>query len=345
MSFGKRIKGEGHPARDLLPPMEEMAPAAVRTTVASSGGIDKGFIALAAGVVLLSAGAAIAAPSVLDMFGGQVRPIAQVVAGLDRGQAKTVLAREAFPDHEGRAFMASLQANFPAEHDQLTAVLADKALGGGDRQALIEAFNDWSVDFILPNMSAVSRTGTEGFDEFITVIDGAISLIDKTTGCTIPEIMSFASNPDSLQAVRAYGSESYKFGMRSTATFVKLAAKGRAAPAPEKLQKEDEQALMGLFFGMMADPQVMQIMQSSRAAPGAGPAAMPNVDICKLGYAVTRKLQTLPAGTKARVMGMTAQGINAMDRQTLKDLVSGRTAMNDMMSGGLPPGLLPGSPS
>lgn len=342
MSFGKRAKGEGHPARDLLPPMEEIAPAGVRMSVAKPA-IDKGFIALAAGVVLLSAGAAIAAPSVLDLFGPQVRPIAQVVAGLDHGQAKAALAREAFPDSEGRAFMSALQAGFPAEHDKLTTVLADAAIGGGDRQALIEAFNDWSVDFILPNMPAISRTGTDGFNEFIGIIDGTISLIDRTTGCTIPEIMAFASNPDNLQTVRAYGSESYRFGMRSTATFVKLAARGRAAPAPEKLQKKDEQALMGLFFGMMADPQVMQIMQSSRTAASAGPGAMPDVDICKLGYAVTRKLDTLPADTKARVMGMMAQGVTAMDRQTLKDLVSGRTGMNDMMSGGLPPGMLPGA--
>src|SRR5690606_20846860 len=86
MTFGKRSKGEGHPARDLLPPMEEMAPANIRMTSAKPA-IDKGFLALAAGVVLVSGGAALAAPSVLDMFGNQVRPIEQVIAGLDRSQA------------------------------------------------------------------------------------------------------------------------------------------------------------------------------------------------------------------------------------------------------------------
>ena len=346
MSFGKRGKGEGHPARDLLPPMEEMAPASLRTTATNPGGIDKGFIALAVGVVVVSAGAALAAPSIIGMFGGQVRPIEQVVAGLDRAQAKIALAKEAFPDTEGRAFMASLQSNFPSEHDQLTTILADEALTGGDRTALVNAFNDWSVDFIMPNMSAISRTGAEGFDEFLVVLDGTLLLVDKTTGCTMPEIMAFTTKPENLNAVRAYGSESYKFGMRSTATLVKLAAKGRAAPAPEKLNKEDEQALMSLFFGMMADPQVTQIMQASRG-PGAsaGVNAMPNVDICKLGYAVTTKLRELPVGTKARVMGMTAQSLNTMDRQTLKDLVSGKAGMNGMMPGGIPSGMLPGSPT
>ena len=346
MSFGKRGKGEGHPARDLLPPMEDTAPVSVRTTVANPGGIDKGFVALAAGVVLLSGGAAIAAPSVLDMFGTKVRPINEVVAGLDQAQAKVALAREAFPDTEGRAFMSALQTSFPADHDKLTTVLADTALAGGDRQALIDTFNDWSVDFVVPNMPAISRTGAEGFDQFLGVLDGTIAMIDKTTGCTMPEIMAFSSNPENLETVRAYGSEPYKFSMRSTTTLVNLAAKGRSAPAPETINKEDQQALMGMFFGMMADPQVMHIMQSSR--PGASNKAMPEVDICKLGYAVTKQLQTLPAGTKARVMGMTAKGLTTMDRQTLKDLVSGKagmSGMNNMMPGQIPADFMMGSPS
>lgn len=346
MSFGKRGKGEGHPARDLLPPMEDMAPGAVRTTVANPGGIDKGFIALAVGVVLVSGGAALAAPSVLDMFGSQVRPIEQIVAGLDRAKAKIALAKEAFPDTEGRAFMTALQKDFPSDHDRLTTVLADEALGGGDRLALINAFNDWSVDFIVPNMPAVSRTGAEGFDQFLGVLDGTIGLIDKTTGCTMPEIMAFSSNPKNLEGVRAYGSEAYKFSMRSTTMLVNLAAKGRSAPTPDKINAEDQQALMSMFFGMMADPQVVQIMQSSR--PGAANAAMPEVDICKLGYAATKQLKTLPVGTKARVMGMAAEGITTMDRQMLKDLVSGKAGMGNMggmAPGGLPADFMMGSPS
>ena len=54
MTFGKRSKGEGHPARDLLPPMEEMARANIRMTSAKPA-IDKGFLALAAGVVRTAA--------------------------------------------------------------------------------------------------------------------------------------------------------------------------------------------------------------------------------------------------------------------------------------------------
>ncbi len=54
MSFGKRGTGEGHPARNLLPPpapVDETGAAVGRMKVSNPGGIDKGFIALATGVV------------------------------------------------------------------------------------------------------------------------------------------------------------------------------------------------------------------------------------------------------------------------------------------------------
>jgi hypothetical protein len=108
MSFGKRGAGEGHPARSLLPPppIEEAGAPVARMKVANAGGIDKGFIALAAGVVVVSAGAALAAPSVLDMFGSQqVRPIEIVVAGLDQSSAL-------FAKPSSEALYVGAQTNF-----------------------------------------------------------------------------------------------------------------------------------------------------------------------------------------------------------------------------------------
>ncbi len=326
MSFGKRTKGEGHPARDLLPPMEEAAPTSVRTKVANPGSIDKGFIALAVGVVLVSGGGALAAPSVLDMFGTHVRPIEQVVAGLDRAQAKAALAREAFPDNEGRAFMSALQTNFPTDHDNLTTVLADEALGGGDRDALLQEFAKWSIGFAAPNMMAISRTGAEGFDELMNMTDGALTLVESTAGCTTKQLEAFIANPENMQKPWAYGSDGYKFSMQTSATLIKLAAKGRnAPPAPTDMRDEDNQAFMTFFIGMMTDPQVGQLMKASARSRGPNAvASMPDVDICKLGKSITYKLRRLPHGTKERVFGMAAQGFSQMQGRVLNDIMSGK---------------------
>jgi hypothetical protein len=331
MSFGKRGKGEGHPARDLLPPMEEAAPTTVRTAVTNPGGIDKGFIALAIGVVLVSGGGALAAPSVLGMFGGQVRPIEEVVAGLDRAQAKAVLAHEAFPDAEGRTFMTALQKHFPTQHDKLTTVLADEALSGGNRDALLMEFSKWSIEFATPNLTAISRTGAEGFDEFLTIADGAFDLVEKTAGCTPQKLEAFISNPDNMQKQWAYGSEGYKFSMKSSAKLINLAAKGRnAPPAPTDMRDEDNQAFMTFFVGMMSDPQVKELMQASMRSRGkAAPnslADMPDINVCKLGQSISDKLRRLPHGTKERIFGMAAQGFGQMQGRMMNDIMSGKGA-------------------
>ena len=329
MSFGKRGQGEGHPARNLLPP-PTLEPADVsvgRMKVANPGGIDKGFIALAVGVVFLSAGAAAAAPAVLEMFATQVRPIETVVAGLDRKQAKAALAREAFPDGEGRAFMSALQTHFPNDHDQLLGVLADEALNGGDRDDLMEQLNLWSVEFVPPVLPAIARTGADGFDELLNIGSGALDLVETTAGCTVDKLEAFVSDPANLAKVASYGSESYKFSMKASEKLVNLAARGRnAPPPPTDFRPEDQDALTTAFFGMMMDEQFMGLVTS--AGPGANfepqTEALRKIDICKIGRSVIYKLRRLPGGTKERIFGIGAQALDKIPADVMKQMMSGK---------------------
>ncbi len=321
VSFGKRGTGEGHPARNLVPPPSIEANAAVgaRMKVANAGGFDKGFIALALGVVLLSAGAAIAAPSVLDMFGGNipVRPLNVVVAGLDRDQAKAALAREAFPDSEGRALMTSLATNFPADHANLLGKLADEAIkSDADRDDLVQAMSDWSVEFGVTHMGAIGRTGHDGFDDIMNVVTDAMNVVENAAGgCTMQSFQKFASDPAALTRLAGYGGEGYKAGMHATRTLIDLAAKGEhAAPVDPELTQEDMSALQTTFFAMMTDPQVMGLLAS--ATQGGGPVGYgadavdpATVDVCQLGRTIVVKLKKLPHQTKARILALGASGV------------------------------------
>jgi len=331
MSFGKRTAGAGHPARSLLPttPGEEAAekPTVGAMRVRNPGGIDKSFIALAAGVVFVSAGATLAAPSVLDMFGAQVRPIKTIVAGLDRTQAKAALAREAFPDGEGRAFMTSLHVNFPADHDHLLNLLADEAMNGGDRDDLLKEVGKWSTEFVMPNLAAIGRTGADGFDETLNITRGALTLLEQTAGCTADKLEKFVSDPANLASGWNYGSEAYKFSMQSSTMLVNLAAKGRNAPQPPTdFRREDEEALMTTFFGMMTDPQIMGLMQDSSSGanfPGSE-EAFKQIDICKMGRSVIYKLKRLPSGTKERMFSLGTQGLDKLPADILGQMMSGK---------------------
>ena len=338
MSFGKRGAGEGHPARSLLPPppIEEAGAPVARMKVANAGGIDKGFIALAAGVVIVSAGAALAAPSVLDMFGSQqVRPIEIVVAGLDRNQAKVALAREAFPDGEGRAFMSALQTNFPTDHDRLLDVLADEAMNGGDRDALLQEVGRWSVEFVVPNLSAIGRSGADGFDELLNIGGDALAMVEKTAGCTADKLEAFVSNPTNLASAMSYGSDSYKFSMQTSAKLVNLAARGRGAPpVSAEFRREDEQAVMTAVMGLMMDEQIMGLMSANGRGNFEGnQQALRKIDICKMGRSIIYKLKRLPFGTKERMLAMSTQGLDKMPAGVMQQMMSGRGGSFPGMSG------------
>jgi len=312
MSFGKQSGGNTESLRHLVQPTS--SPKAAK----SSGGFDAAFIALALGVVALSAGGAIAAPSVIswvqsDVFGSaKVRPIETVIAGLDRDGMKAALAREAFPDNQGREFMASLSTKFPQEHDNLLGKLADAAAKGADRNALMLSLSEWTMEFAPGKLAAIGRTGADGFDKVLTIAGDALSLLESAGEgrCNLEALQSLANNPASLAELGAYGSAGYKLNMRASRMLVDLSAAGADAPEPDTmLRPEDEQAVQSAFMSMMRDPQVMSLMQMSMtqaSSPGQGMQsnAAANLNICALGRTAIGKLKGLPSGTKSRLFGM-----------------------------------------
>jgi hypothetical protein len=311
MSFGKKDENSVSSLRQIA--QTATAANAPKKSSQSSGGLDIGFAALALGVVAISAGGAIAAPSVMSMFSAgvsssAVRPIPTVVAGLNRDQAKAALANEAFPDKQGAAFMHTLAAKYPEEHDLLTGMLADTAMRGGDRDALMLDVNKWGMQFAVQNMSAIGRTGAKGFDEALEFGADALSFVEKTAGsCTPKAIMAFANDPQRLMALNAYDSEATAFSMRSYRTLVNLAADGRNAPAIDTTPTpEDEQALRSVIMSIMMDERVMKLMQAASRGDATAASLDSTLNVCELGNAVIAKLKRLPPDTKARLWAMGA---------------------------------------
>lgn len=319
MAFGKRSGGDPRPAPEPSPESEDPAQSGiplVRTRVTNQGGFDKGFIALAAGVVVLSAGAALAAPSVFSMFGEPAaRPISVIVDGLDRDQAKLALASEAFPDAEGRAFLETLAVSFPDSHNRLLGNLADAARAGGDRDDLMTAVNEWGVEFSLANFEYAGRMGAEGFDGLLTVVSDALDAMKSEAGaCSLDNLMKLAEDEQALQAFSRYGSAGYKAGMRANRVFVDLAARGRRAPKPDtRLTADDENAVQSVFVSFLTDPQLMGAMRSAMQFNGGDPDEMrqamaAKIDVCQLGRSLVHKLQRLPSGTKGRLLAAATSG-------------------------------------
>lgn len=302
MSFGKQ-NGGGNDLRQLVKPVAQ-------AKASMGGGLDAGFIALTLGVVVISAGGAFAAPSVMSWAGSfsssPGRPIPTVIAGLDRDAAKVALAKEAFPDKHGRAFMASISGKFPDDHDRLLGKLADTAMKGADRDGLVLAMNEWSVDFTTGHIDAIGRTGAQGFDRALDIAQEALGLIESAAGgCDVKSLETIAMNPDKLTATASYGGKIYQFNMKANQALADLAITGSDAPAIDTtLTPGDEQALQSLFFSMMNDPQVMSLMKMSMSGKVSEDEIASKVDVCGLGRTVVVKLKSLPNDTKARLWAL-----------------------------------------
>lgn len=353
MSFGKRTPGSPPPAAPLVQPQrtpDTDGVLSVRTRVAGGGGIDKGFIALAAGVVVLSAGAAIAAPSVFGaLSSGQVKSISELVAGLDRKQMKAVLANEAFPDAEGRAFLASLKQNFPESHNRLLDSMVTIAETGGDRDDMVMGLTQWGMEFAPSNLEYIGRTGAEGFDTLLHVVTESLDVLKDTTGnCSLASVKNLLEDEKALLDASRYGSAAYKVTMETNRSFVDLAAKGRAAPKPvARLNADDENALQSVFVSFITDPQMMQLFQQTMRAGNRADVEKTletNLDLCQIGRSIIVKLERLPAGTKSRILA------TALDPATISNAMMGLGGMDGMsamdgfgpMGGfGPPPGMHP----
>jgi hypothetical protein len=318
MGFGKRGAGDAPPARPSVQPQqlsESDGVLSVRTRVANDGGLDRGFIGLAVGVVVLSAGGAIAAPSVFNMFGGGVRPISEIVTGLTQDQIKVALATEAFPDEGGRAFMASLEQHFPRSYQQLLGNLTNAASSGADRDGLALTVSAWSMDFGRDNLQYFGRTGVEGFDEMLDIASDGLAVMNKELGsCKLDALQKLAEDPMSFASITGYGSDAYKTSMRANAAFVELAARGRKEHASvAKLNADDSNALQSVFFSILTDPQMMSIIQNAMSTSGGTPEEMQqalaqNIDFCQIGRTVIAKLDRLPSGTKSRLLAAAFSG-------------------------------------
>ena len=318
MSFGKRGDEPGD-APFSVRKVPLVAPSGKKT----SSGIDRGFAALALGVVIISAGGAMAAPSVLSWVGasisaGPARPIATAIAGLDHSQAKQILAGEAFPDQEGRAFLTSLAVKFPNDHSRLLDDLAARAIAGGNRDDLMVVLGNWLGEFMSRNLPAIGRTGASGFDQVLAIASDGLGMLEAAGNgnCKVETLQKIASNPAQIADLGAYGSPGYKLSMRASRILVDLAADGRnAGPAATALRREDEQALQSTFFSMMQDPQIMSLiqagMQSSSSRQTLDSAALSELNVCKLGRTVIVKLKNLPSGTKSRLWGVAMQQAKA----------------------------------
>ena len=73
----------------------------------------------------------------------------------------------------------------------------------------------WSESTTNELRIAIGRTGADGFDQLLDIGSGALSLVEKTAGCTADKLEAYVANPANLASQWTYGSDGYKFSMQA----------------------------------------------------------------------------------------------------------------------------------
>jgi hypothetical protein len=164
----------------------------------------------------------------------------------------------------------------------------------------------WTMGFASQHISALGRTGAEGFDKSLGILKDALRMVESETGgCSMKSLEGFMQDPSRLADLTRYGSDGYRMSMRAGATMVALVARGRnAPPVNAMITPDDENALQSTFMSMMSDMQVMNMIQSDMNLRSQDMQVefAQNINVCQLARTLVIKLEGLPADTKSRLL-------------------------------------------
>ena len=101
-----------------------------------------------------------------------------------------------------------------------------------------------------------------------------------------------------------YGSEFYNWTLDFSIITLDAIEDARLNPKTYSgLTPSDAAVLQRAAMGLIAAPQIMQLMMLQSSSPADAKRAMANVNLCDLGLSVEKVFRGLPKGTRERMWG------------------------------------------
>lgn len=109
-----------------------------------------------------------------------------------------------------------------------------------------------------------------------------------------------------------YGSDFYNWTLDFSIITLDAIEDARRNPKTYSgLTPSDEAVLQRAAMGLIADPQIMQLMMLQSSSPADAKRAVANVNLCDLGLSVEKVFRGLPKGTRERMWGEMAKEIRS----------------------------------
>ena len=287
------------------------------------------------GAMALTFGAVFLGPKLLGNSEPKERTISSLVKGRNVPQAAGVINAYGFEDNATRAFISMLARHEKVEHAELMTDLARDALAGAGREQLALKLVDWSQDYAMRNLHALSNMDASLIDEGLGLVREALGQVNQIAPdvCLVSSNMTQPMSQDEMRKLVQYKAPLYNVSMKGNALLVKMVISGReraskvsdpvAPPTTEDMSK-----LQVAMISMMADPEVQQVMMM---AQGAG-ASNARVNVCSLGSKVIEKVEALPGDTRMRLWSAALRG-DIDGTGMMSGGLTGMPGLGDGMSG------------
>lgn len=209
---------------------------------------------------------------------------------------------------------------------------ARKAIARGDSRDDVTQMVMQAYVEELPRLTKyIAKADVAHFDKMLNHTKGGLRQMQSGNGkwCKGATYEKFATmRPAQLQAMMqrefAYGSDGYKWAIGFNALMLEAAADGKANPQTYgAMTSRDEAAMQGVMIKMIADPQVLKLMQLQGASKAEMARATKNLDFCGLGISAINALGGLPKDTRGRMWGEMFRKMNSRDFQRQMQMMNG----------------------
>lgn len=258
-------------------------------------------------------GAAIIAVIAIAFFGilmmpsgGKSNAPVPMAAASDKGNLAVLGALD---DPSTVKFVSTLQRVAPDAANRLDSEISDAVKRGADQKEVVNLVLQVIQDDMLAVMKHVAKSDVKHFDKMVLHMKTGRQKMQGGGGkwCKGATYEKFADqNPVQVQRMIerefAYGSVGYEWSMDLSTLILEAAEDGRTNPQSYgKLTARDEQALQGLMFKMIGDPQIMKLMTMQGASKAEMAKASRNINFCALGVTALSAVNGLPQETRGRL--------------------------------------------
>lgn len=222
-------------------------------------------------------------------------------------------------------FVSTLKRVAPDAANRLDSEISDAVKRGADQKEVVNLVLQVIQDDMPAVMKHVAKSDVKHFDKMVLHMKTGLQKMQGggEKWCKGATYEKFADqNPVQVQRMIerefGYGSVGYEWSMDLSTLILEAAEDGRTNPQSYgKLTARDEQALQGLMFKMIGDPQVMKLMTMQGASKAEMAKASRNINFCALGVTALSAVNGLPQETRGRLWaeGLRQAGSGDFEKQ------------------------------